>query len=164
MVYMNLLIRERADLLDTAEEYQRDIAVADEWVRKALETKKAKAALSSLAMGSAPPPPPPPNGPRVGVPGRIHVGSLVQAAMQLTTVPPVYPPEAKRAGNQGSVQLSVVIGRDGKVTEVSYLGGDLVFAESAIAAVRQWVYRPTLLNGEPVEVATQVEVNFRLQN
>lgn len=86
----------------------------------------------------------------------------VQASQLVTSPRPIYPPEARRAGTQGSVQLSVVIGRDGKVTQVSYLSGEAAFAEAAMEAVRQWVYRPTLLNGEPVEVTTEVEVNFRL--
>jgi TonB family protein len=158
MAYMNLLIRERADLLDTAEEYRRDIALADEWVDMAMETKRAK----SAGMGNMVPPPPPSPPGTTGVPARIRVSGPVQANMLVTSPPPIYPPEAKRAGVQGSVQLSVVISREGKVTQVSYLSGEAAFADAAMEAVRQWVYKPTLLNGEPVEVTTQVEVNFRL--
>ena len=61
------------------------------------------------------------------------------------------------------MHLSAVIGRDGRVKEVSLLDGEPALAQAAIDAVRQWVYRPTLLNGEPVEVRTTVDVDFTLR-
>ena len=158
MAYMNLLIRERADLLDTAEEYRRDVAVANDWVDKAMETKKQKMNLRGGLGTVAPQPPPPPQpGKGAGI-----AQSRANTAQPITRVEPVYPADAKRAGRQGSVQLSVVIGKNGRVLQASYLSGEPAFAEAAIAAVRQWVYQPTLLNGEPVEWTVQVELNFKL--
>jgi TonB family protein len=154
MAYMNLLIRERADLRDTAEEYRQDIAVANDWVDKALATKRAKAQERSDRLNAATQPPPPPAG--------IQVGSTLGSGMLLRKVAPVYPPEARRAGTEGIVHLSVVIGRDGAVKDVVLLGGESALAKAAIDAVRQWVYKPTMLNGEPVEVRTTVDVPFTL--
>jgi TonB family protein len=97
-------------------------------------------------------------------PGPIRVGGDVQAANLINKTVPVYPREAKQAHIQGVVSLAVRIGRDGRVTSVSLISGDPILAEAAIEAVRQWLYRPTLLNGNPVEVDTQVNVNFTLSN
>jgi protein TonB len=82
--------------------------------------------------------------------------------MLVRKVDPVYPPEAKGAGLQGTVRLAVVIGKDGSVFEAHLMSGDPVLGEAAIAAVRQWVYKPTLLNGEPVAVETTADVTFAL--
>ena len=172
MAYMNLLIRERADLRDTPEEYQRDISVANDWVDKAMQVKRAKAAdrTQANAMFTAPPPPPPPAPPRgqaLSLPtpsvSRIQVGSNVQAAALIHTVPPVYPALAKQAGVYGAVVLSVVISRQGAVQEISVMSGPSLLARAAIDAVRQWTYRQTLLNGGPVEVETTVTVDFTLE-
>ena len=157
MAYMNLLIRERADLRDTAEECRQDVVVANTWVDQAMATKKAKAGQRGGGMGNAAPPPPPPP------PSGIQVGSTLGGNVLVRHVPPVYPPEARKTGIQGIVHLSAVIGRDGRVKEVSLLDGEPALAQAAIDAVRQWVYRPTLQNGEPVEVRTTVDVDFTLR-
>jgi TonB family protein len=77
-------------------------------------------------------------------------------------VPPVYPPDARARGVEGTVILDVIIAADGRVKELTVLSGDSVFASAAMTAVRQWVYRTTLLNGRPVEVETTVTVTFTL--
>ncbi len=141
MAYMNLLIRERADLVDTTAEYQSEIKVADDWVQKALAAKKQKAETS----------PPPP------VPQRIRVGSNVQAANLVTKVDPVAPAGAPAGGQ---VVLTVTIGKQGSVQEIVVQSGQPMLIPAAIDAVKQWVYRPTLLNGQPVEVVTSVTVGF----
>jgi protein TonB len=82
--------------------------------------------------------------------------------MLVRKVAPIYPPEAKAARLQGTVRLAVVIGTDGSVFEVHLMNGDPVLGEAAITAVRQWAYKPTLLNGEPVAVETTVDVSFTL--
>lgn len=92
----------------------------------------------------------------------VRVGGNVQQANLISTVTPVYPPEAKKDGIQGKVQLQVVIDKEGHVTEVSVLQGPDVLVDAAVEAVKQWVYRPTLLNGEPVKVLTTIDVNFTL--
>jgi TonB family protein len=97
------------------------------------------------------------------MPKRIQVDGNAQAANLITQVKPNYPPEAKQAGIQGTVQLQAVLGKDGKVQDIKVLSGEPVLAAAALDAVKQWVYRPTLLNGEPVEVKTTIDVNFTLQ-
>ena len=74
--------------------------------------------------------------------------------------PPVYPPEAKAKGIQGAVVLRALITREGKVKGVELMSMPSDLDRSAIDAVLQWVYKPYLLNGEPTEVDTMVQVNF----
>ncbi len=93
---------------------------------------------------------------------RIRVGGDMQAANLVKKVQPVYPPEAKAARIQGKVRLTVTITKDGKVENVQVAEGDPKLAAAAVEAVKQWEYRPTLLNGDPVAVLTQVDVNFTL--
>jgi TonB family protein len=95
-------------------------------------------------------------------PQRIRVGGNVQAAMLVQKPAPVYPPDAKAAGVQGKVQMQATIGPDGHVQELTVLEGDPTLAKAATDAVWQWVYKPTLLNGNPVSVVTNIDVNFTL--
>ncbi|HWQ52865.1 MAG TPA: TonB family protein [Bryobacteraceae bacterium] len=93
---------------------------------------------------------------------RIRVGGNVQQ-MKLAKKPaPVYPALAKEAGVQGVAQFNVLIGTDGKVTGIGAVSGHPLLIPAAMEALRQWEYAPTLLNGNPVEVVTQVDVNFTL--
>lgn len=97
-------------------------------------------------------------------PQRIRVGGSVQHAKVLKMVRPSYPVHLKEAGIEGTVLLQAVIGRDGGIIDVQTLNS-LVhpdFVQSAIEAVQQWLYEPTLLNGNPVEIVTDVTVNFTL--
>ena len=75
---------------------------------------------------------------------------------------PVYPPLAKQARIQGVVKLSAIIAKDGTIQHLEVISGHPLLIPSALEAVKQWVYQPTLLNGEPVEVVTQIDVNFTL--
>jgi protein TonB len=93
---------------------------------------------------------------------RIKVGGNVQAAMVVSRVQPVYPQLAKTARVEGIVQLAVIIAPDGTVQEIRSLGGPALLIQAAMDAVKQWVYRPTLLNGQQVSVETTVDVNFTL--
>ncbi len=77
-------------------------------------------------------------------------------------VQPDYPPLARQARMQGAVVLQAVISREGTIENLQVLSGHPMLVPSALAAVRQWRYRPYFLNGEPVEVETQVTVNFVL--
>ncbi|MBI3679167.1 MAG: M56 family metallopeptidase [Acidobacteria bacterium] len=95
-------------------------------------------------------------------PMAIRVGGNVLAAKLTKQVRPAYPPLAKQAAMQGTVQLQVRIGRDGKVMDVQVISGEALLAQAAVEAVKQWEYATTLLNGNPVEVMTQVDVNFTL--
>ena len=93
---------------------------------------------------------------------RIIVGSGPQASKLLSQPRPVYPPEAKAAHTQGVVKLRAIIAKDGTIQNLELISGEPVLAQAAIDAVKQWVYQPTLLNGQPVEVVTQIDVNFTL--
>jgi TonB family protein len=93
---------------------------------------------------------------------RIRVGGNVQQAKLRSKVNPAYPPEAKAQHIQGIVKLQAIIGKDGAVANLVVLSGDPILVAAAMEAVRQWQYQTTLLNGEPVEVVTQIDVNFTL--
>ncbi len=75
---------------------------------------------------------------------------------------PVYPPLAKQARIQGTVKFTAIIGRDGTIQNLTLISGHPLLVQAATEAVKQWRYKPTLLNGEPVEVVTQIDVNFTL--
>jgi protein TonB len=74
----------------------------------------------------------------------------------------VYPPLAKEARISGVVRLNAIIGKDGTVQDLTIASGHPLLVPAAMEAVKQWVYQPTLLNGQAVEVVTQIEVNFTL--
>lgn len=95
-------------------------------------------------------------------PNRIRVGGNVQQAKLVSQVRPVYPPEAKAQRIQGQVTLQAVIDKDGTVANLVVLSGDPMLVPASMEAVRQWRYQTTLLNGDPVEVVTQIDVNFTL--
>jgi TonB family protein len=99
-----------------------------------------------------------------GTPQRIRVGGNVQATKLISQVKPDYPASAQQQGTEGSVLLKGVIGTDGRLLSLTVLNSlaPPELAQSAISAVQQWRYQPTLLNGEPVEVVTTITVNFRL--
>jgi len=111
---------------------------------------------------AAPPPPPPPKVDKPVTPQRIRVGGNVQAAKLIRQPKPVYPPLAKQARISGHVILNAIIGKDGTIQNLSVASGHPLLVPAAMEAVKQWVYQPTLLNGEPVEVVTTIDVNFTL--
>jgi TonB family protein len=98
----------------------------------------------------------------VGAPQRIRVGGNVQSANLVKKVTPMYPPDAKAARIQGTVRFTATIGKDGSIINLELVSGDPMLATSAQDAVKQWMYKPTLLNGNPVEVITQIDVNYTL--
>ncbi len=112
---------------------------------------------------AAPPPPPPVKAAAPAAPQRIRVGGNVQEARLSKKVVPTYPPLARSARISGVVRFNAVIGTDGRIQNLQLVTGHPLLVPSAQAAVSQWVYQPTLLNGEPVEVMTQIDVNFTLQ-
>jgi TonB family protein len=165
MAYMNLLIRERADLRSTAEDYRGDIAAADQWVERALAAKKQKAEQAGrmdAPLAAVVPPPPPPPPPPARPPERITLDPDVVERQRVHYVAPSYPPLALQSGIQGTVHFMIAIGRDGRMVEIKVISGHPLLIPPAIAAVRQWEYKPTLLNGQPVEVQTEAWVNFSL--
>lgn len=96
------------------------------------------------------------------VPERIRVGAQVQKLNLITKVDAIYPPLALQARIQGVVRFNIVIGKEGRVSNIQLVSGHPLFVAAATDAVRQWVYKPTLLNGQPVEVVTEADVNFTL--
>jgi protein TonB len=108
------------------------------------------------------PPPPKPKPEIPVVPKQIRVSTGVQAAKVIRQVKPAYPDLARKARVQGTVKLTAVIGRSGTVSNLQLISGHPLLVPAAVNAVSQWVYEPTLLSGEPVEVITQIDVNFTL--
>ncbi|HSH16804.1 MAG TPA: energy transducer TonB, partial [Verrucomicrobiae bacterium] len=104
-------------------------------------------------------PPPPPKETR-----RIRVGGNVQQARLINRPNPVYPPLARQARIQGTVRLQAIIAKDGSISQLEVVSGHPLLVQSALDAVRQWRYQPTLLNGEPVEVVTTIDVVFTLSS
>ena len=96
------------------------------------------------------------------VPQRIKVSQGVTQGLLIRQVTPQYPSMARQMRVEGDVLLEAVIGRDGTVRDLKVISGPAMLASSAIQAVRQWRYKPYLLNGQPVEVETQIKLQFRL--
>jgi protein TonB len=107
-------------------------------------------------MGGAPPPP------RPRQTGPLRVGGNVQAARIINRVQPVYPALARQTRISGTVRLHAIIGKDGTIQQLEVMSGHPLLQQNALEAVRQWRYQPTLLNGEPVEVDTTIDVIFSL--
>jgi periplasmic protein TonB len=100
--------------------------------------------------------------PKAVAPETLKISQGVTQGLLIKRVPPAYPPSAKQMHIQGTVQLEASIGKNGSVTNVKALSGDAVLARAAIDAVKQWKYKPYTLNNEPVEIQTQITVNFKL--
>jgi protein TonB len=100
--------------------------------------------------------------PSPAAPIRVRAGGLVKDAVVIHRVEPVYPDLAKRARISGQVRLEGVIGTDGRIRELKVLSGHPLLTKAALDAVSQWLYRPTTLNGDPVEVIAPITVTFRL--
>jgi protein TonB len=123
----------------------------------------AGGALSGIigGIGAAPPPPPPPPKPKPA-PTVQRIGGNVQASKLIKQPKPIYPPLAKAARVQGTVKFQATIGKDGTIQNLQLLSGPPLLVPSAMEAVKQWTYQPTLLNGEAVDVITTIDVNFTL--
>ena len=106
-------------------------------------------------VGGAPPPPKPTQ-------TRIRQGGNVTAAKLVNRVQPLYPPLARQTRISGTVRLHAIIGKNGAVEQLEVMSGHPLLVQAALDAVRQWKYQPTLLNGEPVEVDTTIDVIFSL--
>jgi protein TonB len=100
--------------------------------------------------------------PRVATPQRVRVSQGVTQGLLIRKIQPAYPPLARQARIQGTVLLQAEISRDGTIENLRLISGHPMLAPAAIEAVKQWRYKPYILNGEPVEVETQITVNFTL--
>jgi protein TonB len=114
--------------------------------------------IGGLIGSSAPPPPPKPAAPK-----RIRVGGQVEAAKVIFGPQPEYPSIAKMARVQGVVRLAAVISENGTIQDLRLISGPPLLVKAAMDAVSRWRYQPTLLNGDPVQVETEIDVNFTLQ-
>jgi protein TonB len=119
--------------------------------------------LGGRAPVIAPPPAPVVQPKQPAAPQRVTVGGQIQEALLVRKVSPVYPPLARQARISGTVRLQAIIGVDGAIRELRVLSGHPLLVRSALDAVQQWRYRPTELNNQPVEVLTQIEVNYTLR-
>jgi protein TonB len=95
-------------------------------------------------------------------PSIIPVGGRVQNAKLMRHPDPIYPQIAKSARISGTVELSAIIGEDGKIQQLTVVTGHPLLRQAALDAVKQWVYQPTLLNEQPVKVSTTIDVIFTL--
>jgi protein TonB len=110
-----------------------------------------------MVSGPVAPPPPKPTAPQ-----RVKQGGNVTAALILTQTRPLYPPLARQARIQGNVVLHAIIDKDGRVAQLEVVSGHPLLVQSALDAVKQWRYKPTQLNGDPVEVDTTITVTFTM--
>ena len=117
--------------------------------------------LGGVLGGTGPVPAKPPE-PQPAPPQKIRVSSGVAQGNLIRNVQPQYPVLARQAHIQGIVVLLAVIGKDGTVRDLHVKSGPPLLAQAAMDAVKQWRYKPYLLNGEPVEIDTQINVNFTL--
>jgi TonB family protein len=92
----------------------------------------------------------------------IRIGGNVQQSKLMRQPSPQYPVEARENRIQGTVRLETLIGVDGRIVGLRVMSGPDALVDSALAAVRQWQYQPTLLNGKPCYVVTFIDVNYRL--
>jgi protein TonB len=115
-------------------------------------------------VSTVPEPPPPPM-PAVTPPASapIRVGGKVQAANLVHQILPKYPALARQARVQGAVILEATIDREGTVSELRVISGHPLLIDAALEAVQQWKYKPTILNGEPIDVITTITVTFSFQ-
>ena len=100
--------------------------------------------------------------PKIATPQRVRVSQGVSQGLLVHQVKPTYPALARQARIQGQVVLQAVIAKDGTIQNLHMVSGHPMLAPAAIEAVKQWRYKPYFLNGEPVEVETQITVNFTL--
>lgn len=90
----------------------------------------------------------------------VHVGGKIKPPMKIKNVAPIYPEIAKSAHVSGVVVIEATVGEDGKVADAKVLRSVPLLDQAALDAVRQWEYKPTLLNGKPVPVVMTVSINF----
>ena len=118
--------------------------------------------ISAHISAMAPPPPIHRPQPQAQPSGPMRVSAGVQMAKLVKKVIPEYPPLAKSARISGVVHLIGIIARDGTIRNLQLVSGHPLLARAALEAVQQWIYQPTLLSGEPVEVIAPIDVYFNL--
>jgi TonB family protein len=192
LAFLSLLYRRKADMVESETERTALLKQADDLVAKVnsmpttnlTSSRKHRPGLLVAPPPAPLPPPPPPGSPAANggvgggviggigsapsppMPGmmRIKQGGVITAAMIIKRIPPEYPPLARQTRISGTVRLHVIIGKDGTVQQLEVLSGHPLLLQASLDAVKQWTYRPTLLNGHPVEVDTTIDVIFALNN
>ena len=139
------------------------VAVSGVIISTPIPSDSATATTPTALPPSATPTVVPSPSPVPAPPTRIRLGGNVERSKLISGPRPVYPPLARQARISGTVLLDAVISREGAILNLRAVSGHPLLIPAAVAAVRQWVFRPTLLNGDPVEVATEIEVNFTLR-
>lgn len=140
-------------------EYQLQKRIADNLLAQNAARAGQKASSSPTSEAIATTAAPPANGETE----RLRVSQSVSEGLLLSQVAPVYPPLARQARIQGAVVLDAQIGQDGSVEKLVVVSGHPMLIPAAMDAVKQWRYKSFLVNGVPVEVLTQITVNFQLQ-
>ncbi|HUK30004.1 MAG TPA: energy transducer TonB [Candidatus Acidoferrum sp.] len=120
--------------------------------------------IGIIPIGGFPeaPQPPQPESDKKPVANPVAVSEGAELAQLIRRVEPVYPVMAIRSHIEGTVQMRAIIGRDGSVREMRVVSGNAILAYAAQEAVKQWRFRPTILNGQPVEVDTFFNVVFKI--
>jgi periplasmic protein TonB len=95
---------------------------------------------------------------------RVRISAPVQQAMLIRRIEPIYPPLAIQIRHEGRVELHAIISKDGSIQSLEVISGDPLFIQSSLDAVRQWRYRATILDGDPVEVDTHITVIYTLNH
>jgi protein TonB len=164
----------------TKETIEVDPSVTDVPKAKPFQVNKNSAASSSVGASPTPPPLVLPESnssdsalaaivstnvvvPKA-MPGTLQLSQGVSQGLLVKKIAPVYPPSALQLRKQGAVELLATVSKEGAITKVKVLSGDSMLVRAAVDAVRQWKYRPFLLNAEPVQIETQITINFRLPN
>ena len=136
------------------------VATLDSITTLAPRTATGSAEATGLKEGAAEEAP---SKPLIATPARVRVSSGVSGGLLIRKVAPVYPLDARAAYIQGTVLLRADISKTGDIADLELVDGPIELAGSAVAAVRQWKYKPYLLLGQPVAVETQIQVNYQLR-
>jgi TonB family protein len=174
LVYKNILLRMQANLSVDPQEQAALITQANELRDRAIELRKARGIPEPGAKGTLPPPPPPPPPPSAVAASMefqqaleryrpIRIGGGVKTPTKIRDVKPEYPPIAQSARVQGVVIIEAIIDDAGQVAAARVLRSIPLLDQAALAAVEQWAFTPTLLNGVPSPVLMTVTVNFLLE-
>ncbi len=142
MIGMSILIRDQAVLRDTQAEYDADVATATQWMHRGVETRQAQSRPAAAA------------------PAQVRASDSTGGPRLIRKVTPNYPPSAGRGQVSETVRFAITIAGDGRATNLRVLNGNPIFVEAAEDALKQWRWLPTMVNGNIVEVETEVEVRF----
>jgi TonB family protein len=139
-------IQDRAKFSDSAEERARDEAAIKQWLPRAMEMDQQAASIAPPAAVASPAP--------------VRVGGAIQEPVLIRKVTPLYPQFARASRITGTVRFTVVIGKDGEINSMQVVSGHPALVPAAQAALQQYIYKPTIVDGKPVEVVTQVSITF----